>query len=447
VSAPQGAAANDRAIVAAVALGVVLAPLNSTMIAVAIPAILRELDTGVAAAPWLVTPYLIVLAALPPIAGKVGDRVGRRRLILAGEAGFGAASLVAAVAGSFGMLVAARLAQAVAIALVVPNGIALVGEATDPARRGERFGVVAAATGLAAAAGPPLGGLLVSAFGWRGIFAANLVAVAVGLGLGWRVIPRRARAHVPAAFDLTGTAGLVAVLCGVAVVFAVAERGAGAAWLVTAGAAVAAAAVLFVRHELRHPDPLIQPRLFGRRPFAAANAAIALSNLAMYVTLLTVPLLVAGGHRAVGAGVLLAALSGPAVILAPVGGRLADRAGRRLPAVAGLGLLAAGLAPLALGGSATPTLAAGLAVAGVGLGISQGVLQAAAIEAAPAEFAGLAAGLASTSRYLGSITGTSALALLLAGSGSGRFTAVFGMALVAAAAALVAGTGLTGRAA
>ena len=446
MTAPPGR--GDRAIVAAVALGVVLAPLNSTMIAVAIPDILRELDAGVTAAPWLVTPYLIVLAALPPIAGKVGDRVGRRRLILAGEIGFGAASLVAAVAGSFAMLVAARLGQAVAIALVVPNGIALVGEATDPARRGERFGVVAAAPGLAAAAGPPLGGLLVSAFGWRGIFAANLIAVAVGLGLGWRVIPDRSRVRAPAAFDVAGTAGLCAVLGGVALLFGIAERGAGAAWLTVAGAAVAAGAGLFVRHELRHPDPLIQPRLFARRSFAAANAAIALSNLAMYVTLLTVPLLVAGGHRAVGAGVLLAALSGPAVILAPVGGRLADRAGRRLPAVAGLALLTAGLSPLALGGDpATATLAAGLAVAGVGLGISQGVLQAAAIEAAPADFAGLAAGLASTSRYLGSITGTSALALLLAGSGSGRFTAVFGMACIAAAAASVAGAGLAGRSA
>ena len=125
---------------------------------------------------------------------------------------------------------------------------------------------------------------------------------------------------------------------------------------------------VFFKRELQHPDPVLQPRFFRHRTFAAANAAIALSNLAMYTTLLAIPILLSrrAGWRSAEVGLVLAAMSAGMVVFAPLGGRLADRLGRRWPTVAGLALLTIGLVPLALAGGAVATgsMLTGLALAG-----------------------------------------------------------------------------------
>lgn len=195
-------------------------------------------------------------------------------------------------------------------------------------------------------------------------------------------------------------------------------------------------AVVFIRYELRHADPVLQPRFFRIRSFAAANGAIALSNLAMYSTLLTVPILLSrrGGWSSAKVGAVLVMLSGAMVVCSPLGGRLADRVGRRWPTVIGLTLLTLGVLPLALagGGIAIPLLLASLGLAGVGIGLSSAGMQTAAIEAVGPREAGVASGVFSTSRYFGSITGSSILAGLLGAAGGGGFEAVFDMVVVAA---------------
>ncbi|HUG64373.1 MAG TPA: MFS transporter, partial [Gaiellaceae bacterium] len=156
---------SERAVVLTAALAAMLLPLNSTMIAVAIPDIARDFgDAG--SATWLVSGYLIVMASLQPLAGKLGDRFGRRPLILGGLGWF-AASLGAALAPNLLVLIAFRLQQAVAGALAFPNAIALVRELLPVERRGAAFGTLGSAIALAAAAGPPLGGVLVALGGWR----------------------------------------------------------------------------------------------------------------------------------------------------------------------------------------------------------------------------------------------------------------------------------------
>jgi MFS family permease len=180
--------------------------------------------------------------------------------------------------------------------------------------------------------------------------------------------------------------------------------------------------------------------------FAAANGAIGLSNLAMYVTLLAQPAWLARlpGWTSAGSGLALATLSAGSVIFAPIGGRLTDRYGRRRPVVVGLALLAGGLAPLALvaGDPSAAHLAAvlaGLALAGMGLGLSSAGLQTSAVESVEAREAGVASGVFSTSRYLGSIVGSSLLAGLI---DSGRLEHAFLMTLAAAIAAAVVGLAL-----
>jgi EmrB/QacA subfamily drug resistance transporter len=436
-------------VVAAVALSAMLAPLNSTMIAVALPHLTSDLGTSAFASAWLVTTYLIIMAVLQPVAGKLGDRFGRRRLMLGGVAGFGLASLGAACATGLPMLVALRALQAVAGALAFPNGVALLRESIPAERRAGRSGLVGAAVAGAGAVGPALGGLLVGLAGWRAIFVANLILVIPALLLGWHAIPSDAVQRIRRPFDLLGALLLALLLIGVVALLMPGQASPPTLWV--GGAGVVLGLARFVPQEQRQPDPALQPRLFRHPTFAAANAAVGLSNLAMYVILLALPIYLGqqDGLRApwdsAQIGLALALLSTGSVALAPIGGRLADRFGRRWPTVGGMALLALGLLPLAFGwASSAWVLLGGLALAGAGLGLGSAGLQISAVEVAARGESGMAAGVFSTSRYLGSIVGSSLMARMLAPTGGG-FGAVAALAFGAALAATLSVLALADR--
>ncbi len=449
---PQRAGPEEVRLVVAVALATMLAPLNSTMIAVALPPIAARFDAG-ASVPWLVTGYLIAMASLQPVAGKLGDRFGRRPLMLGGLATFGLASLGAALAPGFAWLLATRILQGVAGAIAFPNGAAMLREAIPDTRRGGRFGLVGAGAGLAAAVGPPLAGLLVWSGGWQSIFYVNVLLIVPAAWLGWRSFPRgRMRTGDASSrpFDLAGATLLCIALIAAAAMLT--DRGTLGTWGRLGWPVAAVAAVTFALVEWRHPDPAVQLRLFGRRAFAAANVSVATSNFAMYVTLLAVPLLLAArAGSSVGAGAVLAAMSGAMFIASPVGGSLADRWGRRRPALVGLALLLAGtLVPVSAGpGISIAGLVGALILIGLGIGTATAALQTTAVESVPARDAGMASGVYTTSRYLGSIVGSALLARLAAGSGelAGPATigTVFVMVSAAAVLALLAAFGLRDR--
>jgi multidrug resistance protein len=383
--ASSASSRSDRAVLAAVALSGTLLPLNSTMLAVALPDIASGVGGGVAASTWLVTAYVVAMATLGPFAGRLGDRLGRRPVIVAGLFAFAVASAVAGLAPSLGVLIAARLGQAVAGSLVFPNAIALLRDALPEGRRASGFGLMGSAVGAAAAIGPVLGGVLTGAFGWRAIFLVNVPVVAAAVVLTLRALPVVAAA-------------------------APAPRGPRGDWA----------------------RPLRVPA------FAAATGAVGLSNLAMYATLLAVPVVLADrdGWSAADAGLALAMLSVAMIAVAPLGGRLADRRGHRMPAVAGLALLTVASAALAVMGAAptAPGLAVALLLGGVGLGLSGAAIQTAAMEAVEQRHAGVAAGLFSTGRYAGSIVSAGLLALVL-GHGTVDADVFFTVTAVAAAGA------------
>src|SRR5207247_1084578 len=323
-----------------VALGNLLVPLNSTMIVVALPQVARDLKVDVAETSWIVTSYLIAMAALQPIAGRVGDRLGRRNVMLAALVYFAVASAGAAAANSILVLALFRLNQAIAAAALVPNGLGLLREAIPSGRRGAEFGIVSAATAVGATVGPLVGGFL-AAVDWRWIFLVNVPLCAAGLALSWRVLPHRA-ARETARFDLVGAVGLGLVLLAAAWVLVSLGRAVDPV-TVAIGVAVLPAAVALLRYESRHPDPALPPSLFRIRAFAAACATVAFQNLAMYGTLLALPVALAGRGRSgpvcgAGLGRVLAEplLRGNAGI-----DRHRDRAGRdRLDRVAARALLA-----------------------------------------------------------------------------------------------------------
>ena len=451
ISAPAteaGSGDAGRWLLPAIAIGTALAPLNSTMIAVALPDIQRSFGVSVTATALLVTIYLVAMAAGQPIGGRLGDLFGRRRVYLLGLVWFAAASAGCAFAPSLEWLIVFRTQQALAGALSFPNGAAMVREAVSPQRRGSAFGVVGMATGLAAASGPPLGGALAHAFGWPAIFWANVPVVGTAILLGWRSLPRKTTGGDRPPFDVVGS-GLLTASLGAVLVIPMLLRLGQPVLAAIGGLAGIMFAVGFVRWELSARSPVVDVRLFARPHFAAACASIGLSNLVMYTTLLALPLYLEG-VRGLGvqvAGAVLVALSAFAALWGPVGGRWTDKRGRWLPAVAGAAILLFGAVMLtaAVNRPGIGFLAAALATMGLGLGMAGAPVQTAAVEAVPMQATGSAAGIFSTARYLGSVTGSTILAVAfvappLPGDGD-RFVLLFaGLSVVA-----LAGIGVNAR--
>jgi EmrB/QacA subfamily drug resistance transporter len=406
----------ERLLLLAVAIGTTLAPLNSTMIAVALPDIQRALGVSVTATALLVTIYLAAMAVGQPIGGRLGDLYGRRRIYLVGLVWFAAASAGCAFAPSLPWLIVFRTQQALSGALSFPTGAAMVREAVPLERRGSAFGVVGMAAGLAAASGPPLGGVLVHAFGWPAIFWANVPVVGAAILLGWRSLPRSITDRARPPFDIVGSALLAATLGAVIVIPTLLRLGQPLLAAIGGGVSVVFA-IGFVRWELRVSAPVVDVRLFARPHFAAACASIGLSNLVMYTTLLALPLYLED-VRGLGlqvAGATLVALSAFSALWGPIGGRWTDKRGRWLPAVAGAVILLAGTLMLmvAVTKPGLAFLVVALATMGLGLGMAAAPVQTAAVEAVPARETGSAAGIFSTARYLGSVTGSTFIALAL----------------------------------
>jgi Major Facilitator Superfamily len=237
--------------------------------------------------------------------------------------------------------------------------------------------------------------------------ARTQITVAIWLAL--RSVPRRLAATDRGRFDLGGAFALSLLLASTAWLL---NPGDVPGWTVpAAAAALVLLVVAFVRYELRQNDPILEPRFLRVTPFAAATASVGLSNLALYATLLAVPVLLADrpGWSEGEIGLAVAALSFPLLALSPAGGRLSDRAGRRTAAVTGLALVTAGLMPLALAGEnvASGVLIGSIGVVGAGLGLSNAAVQAAGVEALEPRHAGVASGIFSTGRYLGGIASAS----------------------------------------
>ena len=375
------------------------------MLVVALPSVAREFDTDIAATSWLITTYLIAMAALQPIGGRLGDRFGRRRLMLGALAYFGVASLGAALSTSLVLLVGFRLQQALAAALIVPNGLGILRRAAGD-RAGMHFGLISAISGTAASIGPLVGGLLV-AFEWRWVFVVNVPIVALAFVLAL-VNVRDVAARSEARFDVAGVVGLGLVLSGAAWVLTTLGRGSPNGALALIAVAVVVGAVVFVRYESRLEDPALPPGLFRITAFSAANGAICFSNLSLYATLLAIPVLLASDPATtVLVGAALFALSAAMVVLGPLTGILVDRFGARWPPAFGGVLIAAGC--VATGAVVTngsfALLFVSLLVMGAGVAFTFPATRVAAVDAVPSRYVALASGVLSTSRYFGGMLG------------------------------------------
>ncbi len=432
----------------AIAAGSALIPINSTMLAVALPSIMRDLQVAAATVSWLVTLYLGAVALAMPLAGSLGDRLGYRRMYLFGVAGFAITSLVAALAQNFQLLVVSRVLQAASGASITANAASLIRAMAPEDRRGGSYGFYDMLISTSAAVGPFIGGLLVGGFGWRSLF---FVAVPVGVVSGLvvaAVVPPTGRPRQPhPPLDILGLGLVAAVL--LALIVALFEGRSGGRWVWPA-AAFPLLLGLLVRRELRTPAPAVDVRLFTVRSFAAAVAAVLGATVILHASLVLIPILtqtVLRASPAASGGVLLM-LSGLGAVVAPIGGRLSDRVGRRLPAVVGSALMTLGLAVLwrITDGMTLIGLSAALALVGVGSGFGGSSRQAAAIESVPGHATGMAAGTYYTGRYVGGVLGASLAGVVLAGGVSAASVAGgFGLLAAVGIAVTLVSFGLRGR--
>jgi EmrB/QacA subfamily drug resistance transporter len=440
----------ERAVLVTAALGTMLAPLNSTMIVVALPDILHEFNRSLAWGSWIVISYLVAMAAVQPLGGSLGDRYGRQRLFLIGLIGFLLATIAAALAWRVEVLIVARTAQAITGAAAIPNGTALVRSLIPTRRQGRAFGLIGSGVAVAAGVGPPLGGIVTDAFGWRAIFAANIVLIVPALILGAR-LPAEHQSARAGRFDVRGAMLLTTTLVSLAFALTV--------WRLAGVPLVAAPLCGIVtvisgwalKRHLQHVErPILNLGLFRRHGFLPASLTVLLSNLTMYTILLSLPIFLSrrAGWANRDIGVLLAGLSAQMIVFSPCGGWLADRLGTRAPATIGTILIAVGTLPLLVidAGWTWMLYLVPLVIVGVGIGLSSAAVQTAAIDAAAAHETGQAAGLFSTMRYLGSILGSAGMAAILVGSQptTTAFRVLYALLLVAAIGAAMTAARLPG---
>ena len=400
---------HGQAILIAAAIGAALNPLNSTMVAVALPALSAEFGASAANVTLtVVTGYLVATLVSQVPAGNIADRIGYARALGIGRWLFLAGAVAGTVAPVLSVVVLGRLMMALGGSLIIPTAMALVRVAVPEERRARAFGTLGAVLGGAAALGPAVGAWMSTHFGWRSLFLINVPMVLASFlvqRLGPSTLaaePRRQRSA--SSFDWFGSLFIGVTL--ILLTFATRAPAPLAWWLVIGG--VAAGAVL-IAHERRIAAPVLRLPLFRERAFVAGSSVIALQNLAMYSLLLIIPFLFgssAGPDPQLGLAII--AMTATMAVTSPVGGWLADRFGARVTVIAGGAAGTLGILGLMQLPSASHAVAIGLRLllVGLGLGMSTGPAQAVALKSIEASQSGVASATVSMLRYLGGVVGT-----------------------------------------
>jgi len=414
------AAGRKRLVLVACILGTSVVTIDGTVVNVALPAIAEDLGGGLAGQQWTSNAYLVTLGSLLLIGGSLGDIFGERRVFALGVAGFGATSLLCAIAPTIEVLVAARALQGVAGALVMPAALAVIVATFPPDERGRAVGAWTAWGGIGTVIGPLIGGQLVDAASWRWIFALNLPIVVATILLVLRVVPQARDVEGRSRVDVLG-----ALLCALGLAgmtFGLIEqplRGWGSPVILLALGLGAALFAGFIWWEARAPAPMLPLELFRRRNFAVGN----LETFAMYGGLsllfffLVLFLQQVAGYSAVEAGATSIPVTVVMFLLSARFGQLADRLGPRLFMGAGPLVAAVGLAwftMLDADVDYATELLPGLLVFAVGLSMTVAPLTATVLADADEHNAGVASGVNNAIARVAGLVAIAAVGALIA---------------------------------
>jgi DHA2 family methylenomycin A resistance protein-like MFS transporter len=382
----------------AMSLGFAVVQLDVSVVNVAIRPIGEALGGGVAALQWIVNAYTIVFAAFILSAGALGDRIGAKRVFVAGFAVFTAASAMCGLAPGLGVLIAARAVQGLGAAVLVPCSLILLNHAyREPHERSRAVGLWAAGASVALSGGPLVGGALIALVGWRAIFFIN---VPIGLAAIWLTL-RYTRESPTAPERGIDVPGQIAAVIALATVAAATIQHAPLAYI---PAALALAAFLVI--EARGARPMLPLRLFGSRTFSSASAIGLVLNVAVYGLIFALSLFFqrVQGRSALATGAAFVPMTG-VVMAANIG---AGKLGRpRLVMIAGALLAAAGCAGLLFVGADTPyaAMVVQLAAFGIGIGLVVPLMTSELLGSVERSRSGIASGTLNTMRQTGSVIG------------------------------------------
>ncbi|MEU6734168.1 MFS transporter [Streptomyces physcomitrii] len=406
--------------------GAMFVALDGTVLIVAQPRLAEDLGASLDQVQWSSTGYLLAVAALLVTAGRLGDRYGHPRLLLLGLLGFGAASAGIALAPGIGWVVGLRCLEGVFGALLQPATLAVLRLSHPPERLGNAVALRTSAIGLAAAAGPLLGGVLAARLGWRAVFLVNVpVAFAVAaltLALRLPEPPRDGRPRL----GLGGALLLGAALAGLThTLVGVPAHGWNSAPTLASSAATALLGALFAGHQRRAAEPFLPSAVLRSRAVAASTALLLLASAALFGTLFTCTFVLQDvlGLDPLGAALRVLPLTALMVLQAPVAAGLVRRYGARATAAGGVLLLALGAGALSRTAADQGWAGSGLAYAALGAGFATVLVTATGtvVGDAPPAHAGVVGGLKQTAMNTGPLLGIAlATGTLLLASPAGR---------------------------
>lgn len=383
----------------AVVVGASAVFMDTSIVNVALPTIAERLGASVAQQQWVVNAYMVTLAALLLVGGRLGDRHGRRRMYLAGLWGFVATTLLAAVAPNVGMLVAARALQGVAGALLTPGSLAIIQASFARRDRARAIGLWTSLSGATTAGGPLLGGWLTDQFGWRSVFVVLAVVATVAAVLTMRNVPESRQAGGAGRIDIPGAVlagiGLAALSWGLT---SAGDRGGLSVPIVVALVASVIATVAFVLVQRRVTNPLLPPALWHNRPLVVVNGLTLVVYGALGATSFLVSLYLQNAleYSALAAGAATLPMIVALAVGSPVMGEVSRRYGPRRPLTLGPVVMAvgAGLLSLVMPGDAYVTaVLPGVTALGIGLALVVTPVTASALAVVDDDLAGLASGV------------------------------------------------------
>lgn len=439
---------------ASLSLSMLLSALGTSIANVGLPTLADAFAASFQAVQWVVLAYLLAITTLIVSVGRLGDLVGRRRLLLAGIFLFTAASALCAAAPSLWLLVSARVLQGTGAAVMMALTLAFVGDAIPKEKTGRAMGLLGTMSAVGTALGPSLGGLLIAKFGWPALFLVNVPLGVLSFLLVRRFLPAgdAAVAPRPAGFDLLGTVVLALTLAAYALAMTLGRGAFGAVNLALLLAAAAGAGV-FALVEARAASPLVRIAMFRDKTLSAGFAMSALVTTVVMASLVVGPFYLSGalGLDAGQAGLVMSAGPAVAALVGMPAGRGVDRYGAQPVVIFGLVAMAAGAALLA-------TVPVGFGIAGyvgplavitAGFALFQAANNTAVMTNSRPDQRGVVSGLLNLSRNLGLITGASAMgAVFTLGAGSSGLNvsapgaATAGMRLTFAVASGLAGISL-----
>jgi DHA2 family methylenomycin A resistance protein-like MFS transporter len=426
---------------AAMSLGYGVVQLDVTIVNTALNAIGTSLGGGVSELQWVVSAYTITFAAFILTAGALGDRIGAKRIFMAGFALFTLASVACAMAPNAAILILARCVQGLAAAILVPNSLALLSHAyADDKARGRAVGVWAAGASLALTAGPLVGGALITLIGWRSIFLVNLPIGLAGLWLTWRFADETTRSP-DREIDLPGQLTAIAALGSLA--GAIIEGGS-LGWknqfVIATFVAATVFAALFVWREARASQPMLPLSLFRQRMFALTSLVGLLVNVAIYglIFVLSLYFQQVNGLSAFATGLAFVPMMAAVLPINLIAPRVTEAIGARATIAAGATLSAAGC--LATLGIAADTsylaICLQLIAMSTGLGLLVPPLTSTLLGSVDKSRSGIAAGVLNATRQTGSVLGVALFGALVAQSGT--FMAGLHASLIISAGVLLA---------